>query len=163
LGVEESSTGAAWNAWVCTQPFVQLQVRGGNAQAVAPLNLIRDDAVQTNYVGVPQQPQTVSASLVPGRRYSVQYGGTVPDRPQFFMNRSNPGDWMRLTLPYSNPSFNVIRDGNNAAPLTAAATLAELEASTGNQYWYDAGTGTLHLKAMTQTGRTSATLFVLPK
>ena len=154
---------SAWNAWVCTQPFVQLQVRGGNAQTVAPLNLVRDDAVQTNYVGVPQQPQTVSASLVPGRRYAVQYGVAVPDRPQFFMNRSNPGDWMRLTLPYPNPNFNVIRDSNNGAPLTAAASLAELDASTGNKYWYDVATGTLHLKAMTQAGRTSATLFVVPK
>jgi cell migration-inducing and hyaluronan-binding protein len=152
-----------WNAWVCVQPFVQLQIRGANAQVVAPLTLVRDDAVQGGYVGVPQQPQTVSASLVPGRRYTVQYGVAVPDRPQFFMNRSNPGDWIRLTLPYPNPNFNVIRDSNNGAPLTAAASLAELDASTGNKYWYDVATGTLHLKAVTQTGRTSATLFVVPK
>ncbi len=152
-----------WNSWVCVQPFVQLQIRGATSQVVAPLTLTRDDAVHTDYVGVPQQPQTVSASLPTGRRYTVQYGVAVPDRPQFFMNRSNPGDWIRITLPYPNPSFNVIRDSNNGAPLTAAASLAELDASTGNQYWYDAATGTLHLKAVTQTGRTSATLFVVPK
>lgn len=152
-----------WNAWACVQPMVQLQVRGLNAESVAPLTLLRDDNAQSDYVGVPNNPATVSASLVVGRRYTVSYRGTIPDRPQLVLNRSNPGDWMRVTLPYSGTSFSVIRDNNNAAPLAVAASLAELDASSGNKYWYDAGAATLHLKLVAQAGRTSATLAVMPK
>ena len=153
----------AWNAWICTTTFVQLQVRGANAQVVAPLSITRDDAASASYVGVPGQPQTVSASVPTSRTYRVQYTGAIPDRPQLYVRRSKPGDWVRLIVPYSNPSFNVIRDGNNSAPLTAAASLAELDASTGSKYFYDAGVGLMHLKAQVQAGRTQATLFVVPK
>jgi cell migration-inducing and hyaluronan-binding protein len=153
----------AWNAHVCTQRFVQLLVRGVNGQAVAPLDLVRDDLVRTNYVGVPNQPQTVSASLVPGRGYTIAFGAGLPDRPQFVMNRSVPGEWMRITAPYPGASFDVIRDGANNSPLPAAASLVELEAGSGDKYWYDAASGTLHLKLVTRAGRTSTTLTVVPK
>ncbi len=72
---------AVWNAWICQAPFVQFQVRGGSAQVVAPLSIIRDDAAQATYVGVPGQPQTVSSSVVASRTYRVQYAGGTPDRP----------------------------------------------------------------------------------
>ncbi len=154
---------AAWNAWICRTPFVQLQVRGGNSQSVAPLNVIRDDAASATYVGVPGQPQTVVSSLVPSRTYRVQYAGSIPDRPQFTMRRSVAGDWIRIIAQYPNIPFNVIRDSNNGSPLPAAATLAELDGSTGDRYFYDAATGLVHLKAVTQSGRTQATLFVVPR
>ena len=69
---------------------------------------------------------------------------------------------MRLTLPYPQAALRVIRDFNGSQPLAAAADLAELEASTGDRYWYDTGTGLLHLKLVTRTGRTSATVQVEP-
>ena len=157
------SLRTAWNAWVCQEPFVQFQVRGGNSQVVAPLSIIRDDAAQAAYVGVPGQPQTVSASVVAARTYRVQYGGAVPDRPQLYVRRSVAGSWVRIIVPYTHVPFDVIRDGNNGSPLTAALTLAELDASTGNKYFHDVSGGLLHLKAVTQAGRTQATIFVVPK
>lgn len=54
-------------------------------------------------------------------------------------------------------------DGNNGSPLGAVATRAELDASTGNKYFHDVAGGLLHLKAVTQTGRTQVTLFVVPR
>jgi hypothetical protein len=57
----------------------------------------------------------------------------------------------------------VIRDYNTSQPLPAAADLADLEASAGDRYWYDAGAGLLHLKAVTRAGRTSVTLQVEPQ
>jgi hypothetical protein len=39
--------------------------------------------------------------------------------------------------------------------------LAELDGSPGDRYFYDAGTGVLHLKAMARSGRTGAALFVV--
>jgi hypothetical protein len=154
---------AAWNAWICQQPFVQFQVRGASAQAVAPLSIIRDDAAQATYVGVPDQPETVSSSVVTSRTYRVQYAGATPDRPQISMRRTVGGDWIRVILPYPQVPFDVIRDSNNNAPLSAAASIAEVDASTGNRFFYDAATGLLHLKAQTQAGRTQATLFVVPR
>jgi len=154
---------SAWNAWVCATPFVQLVIQGANAEVVAPLTLARDDAVATAYVGVPDNPTAVYASLVPARGYAVQYAGAAPDRPRFFVRGSSAGAWLRLSLPYPNPSFNVIRDSDANAPLAAAASLAELDASAGDKYFYDSATATLHLKSVTQTGRTTATLFVVPR
>jgi cell migration-inducing and hyaluronan-binding protein len=151
-----------WNAWVCPAPFVQLLVRGANSEVVAPLTLSRDDAVSTSYVGVPGQPQSVYASIVPARGYTIRYAGAVPDRPQLHVNQSTAGDWVRLTLPYPGTNFTVIRDNDTNAPLTPAASLAELNASSGNKYWYDAAVGMLHLKAVTQVGRSQAVLFVVP-
>jgi cell migration-inducing and hyaluronan-binding protein len=153
----------AWNAWICQQPFVQFQVRGASSQTVAPLSIVRDDNASAAYVGVPGQPQTVSASIVTSRTYRVQYQGGVPDKPQFYVRKSNPGDWIRIIVPYPSAALQVIRDGNNSAPLAAAVSIAEVDASTGNKYFFDAATGLLHLKAQTQAGRTQVTLFVTPR
>jgi cell migration-inducing and hyaluronan-binding protein len=153
----------AWNSWVCSNRFIQLQVRGQSSQRVAPLSLVRDDQVGMNYVGVPDQPQTVAASIVPGRGYTVAYGSPVPDRPQFVISRTVAGEWIRISAPYPQPSFNVIRDGANNSPLPPAATLALLDASTGEMYFYDAVSGVLHLKLYTRAGRTSTTVSVVPR
>ena len=67
-----------------------------------------------------------------------------------------------MTLPYPQAALRVIRDFNSSQPLPAAAGLAELDASSGDRWWYDTGTGLLHLKLVTRTGRTSATLSVEP-
>ena len=73
------------------------------------------------------------------------------------------GEGIRLTLPYPQAALRVIRDFNTSQPLPAAASLEELDAGTGDKYWYDTGTGMLHLKLMTRPGRTSATLQVEPQ
>ena len=70
---------------------------------------------------------------------------------------------MRLTLPYAQPTFLVIRDYNQSHPLPAAASLAELDASAGDRYYYDAVAGMLHLKLVTAAGRDWATAFVQPQ
>jgi hypothetical protein len=55
----------------------------------------------------------------------------------------------------------VIRDYNSGHPLPAAASLAELESSTGDRYFYDAAGQRLHLKLVVQSGRDWGTLVVL--
>jgi hypothetical protein len=68
-----------------------------------------------------------------------------------------------VTLPYPQAALRVIRDFNSSQPLTPAVDLAALEASSGESYWYDSGTGMLHLKLFTRPGRTSTTLQVEPQ
>ena len=151
-----------WNAYVCPQRYVGLSVRSDD-EVVAPLTLTRDDAAALTLVGVPDNPNSAHASLLPGRSYTVQFAGAAPLRPRINLSRTVEGEWARLTLPYPQASLRVIRDFNGSSPLTAAVDLAELEASPGDRYWYDSGTGMLHLKLVTRTGRTSATIQVEPQ
>jgi len=153
----------AWNAWVCNNRFVQLQVRGLNNQSVAPLGLVRDDLVRADYVGVPDQPQTVYASVVPGRGYGIAFAGPAPDRLQLTISRTVDGEWVRVSVPYPTTNFNVVRDGANGAPLTAAPSYPVLDAGSGDQYFYDGSTGLLWLKLYTRAGRTSTNVTVTPR
>jgi hypothetical protein len=57
----------------------------------------------------------------------------------------------------------VVRDYNSSNPLPPAADLAELEASPGDRYWYDTGTGMLHVKLVTRSERDWATIHVEPE
>jgi cell migration-inducing and hyaluronan-binding protein len=161
LATAACSARAEWNAYVCPHRFVGFNVRS-DAEVVAPLTVTRDDAASLALVGVPGNPNTANASVVPGRGYTLQFAGAVPLRPRISLSRTVEGEGIRLTLPYPQASLRVIRDFNASQPLPLAASLEELEASTGDRYWYDAGTGMLHLKLMTRTGRTSATLQVEP-
>ena len=47
------------------------QVRS-DAETVAPLTITRDDAAALTLVGVPGNPNTALASMVPGRAYTIQ-------------------------------------------------------------------------------------------
>ncbi len=152
----------AWNAYVCQQRFVNLQIRSADqGQSVAPLDLVRDDAAAANFVGVPNAPWVVSASVVPARGYSVAFQGGVPSSPQLYANQLTTTDWVRVSFPYPTALINVYRDYNTSVSIVAAGSLAELDASTGDKFYYDAGTGILHLKAMSRSNRTWATLFVV--
>jgi hypothetical protein len=153
---------AEWNAYVCNQRYIGLSLRS-DAEVVAPLTITRDDAAALTLVGVPDNPNSAHASVLPGRQYTVQFAGPVPLRPRISLSRTLEGEWVRLTLPYPQAALTVIRDFNGSNPLPSAEDLAELEASSGDRYWYDAGTGMLHLKLMTRADRTSATIQVEPQ
>jgi len=153
---------AEWNAYVCSQRYVTLSLRS-DAEVVAPLTITRDDAAALTLVGVPDNPNSAHASVLPGRAYVVQFAGSAPLWPRITLNRALDGEWVRLTLPYPQASLSVIRDYNSSNPLPPATDLAELEASPGDRYWYDTGTGMLHLKLVTRTERTWATLQVEPQ
>jgi hypothetical protein len=162
LVTADCSERPAWNAWVCPHRYVGFQLRS-DAETVAPLTLTRDDAAALALVGIPGNPNNTFATVVPGRGYTVQYTGAAPLRPRVSLSRTLEGEGVRVTLPYPQPTFRVVRDFNASQPLPAAADLADLDASSGDRYWYDSGTGLLHLKLVTRTGRTSATLQVEPQ
>jgi hypothetical protein len=156
------SLHAEWNAYVCANRYIGLAVRS-DAGPVAPLTLTRDDAAAVSLVGVPDHPGAAYTSALPGRTYTVQFAGTAPVAPKFYLDGALEGEWLRLTLPYAQPTFRVIRDYNTSNPLPAAASLAELDASTGDRYYYDTAAGLLHLKLVTAAGRDWATAFVQPQ
>jgi cell migration-inducing and hyaluronan-binding protein len=150
-----------WNAQVCPGRYVSFQVRS-DVESVAPLTITRDDAAALSLVGVPDHPNNAYASLVPGRTYTLAFGGAVPLQPRLSLRNITEGEWVRLALPYPQAAPRVIRDFSSQ-PLPAAASLAELDASTGDRFWYDVGTGLLHLKMVTRAARTSATIQIQPQ
>jgi len=152
-----------WNAYVCPTRFVNLQVRAADQQAVAPLDVVRDDGATGGFVGVPGNPSVVSASVIPARSYAVNYKGGIPTKPQLFANGLAPGEWVRVSLAYSTDQVSVYRDYNTSVALPAAASLAELDASTGDRYFYDAATARLVFRLVARTGRDWATMFVVPR
>jgi hypothetical protein len=151
-----------WNAFVCIQRFVRLSLGSGTGEAVSPLTVQRDDGTALALAGVPNNPQSASLSAIPGRGYTVQWGGATPANPRFYLSGASAGDVIRLTLPYPAATMTVIRDYNSGHPIAAAASLAEFDASTGDRWFYDTGTGLLHLKLVVQPNRDWATVFVQP-
>jgi hypothetical protein len=151
-----------WNAYVCPQRYVRLGL-SGSGQVVAPLTLARDDAAALSLVGVPGDPSSAYASLLPGRGYTIQLAGSPPLRPRIVLFETVEGEWARITLPYPQATLRVIRDFDASNPLPAAADLAELEASPGDRYWYDAAAGMLHLRVVTRNGWDSAWIQVEPQ
>ncbi|HEY7027789.1 MAG TPA: G8 domain-containing protein [Gemmatimonadales bacterium] len=153
---------AQWNAHICTNRFINLSVRSGGNEAVAPLDVVRDDAVSLTLSGTGNQPEHAAMSVIPGRGYTLQWSGAQPPTPRVYLNDAVAGNSVMVSLPLSSPPPKVIRDYNTSQPLGAVADLASLSASNGDKYFYDGGSGTLHLKIVVQSGRDWATIFVTP-
>jgi cell migration-inducing and hyaluronan-binding protein len=153
----------SWNAWVCTGRRARLGVRNNSTEAVAPLTLTRDDARSLALAGVPDSRTSAWATVIPGRSYAVTWGAGMPPRPRLHFDRGREGETLQVSFPWTNANVNVIRDYNTSRPLPAAASLAELEASTGDRYFLDATAGTIHFKLVIQPGRDWATMFVEPR
>ena len=152
-----------WNAYVCTNRFVNLQIQTADQKPLAPLDLVRDDGATGTFAGVPGLDWYVSASVVPGRTYSVTYKTPVPANPEVYATKLAVGEWVRVAIQYPLGPIAVYRDYNTSASIAAAVSMAELDASTGDKYFHDPATGMLHLKAMAKAGRDWAALFVVAK
>lgn len=151
-----------WNAYVCGGQYAQFYVNSGSAESVAPLTIARDDGAAIALSGIGGAAISAAMSLPTRRAYAVQLASAVA-KPRLYLRSAAAGEWMRLAIPYAQASFAVTRDYDASHPLPAAASLAELDASTGGKFFYDAATGTLYLKAQVQPGRDYAALFVDPK
>jgi len=152
---------AEWNAYDCAWRFVRITVRGINGELIGPADVTREDGATALYVGSGNDPVQISMSLPVGMRFTVRSRAMVATRPQVFANGLAAGEWVRIALPYTGATLKVHRDYNTNVSLPGAASLAELEASTGDRYYRDAGAGLVHLKVMAQSGRDWAALFIV--
>lgn len=153
---------SAWNAYVCHQRFMQLKVQDGGGASVAGLTVVRDNGPSLSLSAVPNNLQSAFFTGIPGSRYAMQWAGAAPANPKFFINAGKEGDAAYLALPYPAAPSSVVRDYYAGNHMVAAASQAEVDASTGDHYYYDTAGHTLYLKLMVQTGRDWATLFVNP-
>lgn len=163
---------AAWNAFVCPIRYVGLRVDADPSnQTVVPLRITRDDAVAVDLVGIGNDGAAsmtgtdAHMNLPVGRRYRLAWpGGTAPSRPRLIFTRAQTGDWIRLEVPYPTGNVLVFRNFNRNAVVTAAASVAEVDASTGDRLFYDSAAGILHLKLQAQNGNSFGnTLFIEPR
>ena len=153
---------AAWNAYVCTNRFLKLQVSSAQSgEIVAPLTVTRDDAVALALSGTGNGTTHAALSAIPGRGYTVGWSGATPTKPRFYLNSANPGDVVYVSAPLAAAPTKVQRDYYDGHPVNPAASRAELQASTdGTKYFYDSTAGVIHLKMVVMADRDWATLFV---
>jgi cell migration-inducing and hyaluronan-binding protein len=148
----------AWNAHVCALAYGRLSLSSEAAgEVVAPATLTRDDGVSLTLVGAGNQPTSVSTSVPLGRAYTLASPAPL-GRPRVVLRGLQPGEWARVALPFAAADLTAWRDYWTGNRVTAAASLAELDASAGDRY-YLAG-GVLHLKLVAQAGRDYAAVFV---
>jgi hypothetical protein len=62
-----------------------------------------------------------------------------------------------VSLPFAGAALTAWRDYWTGSPVTAAASLAELDASAGDRYYL--ADGVLHLKLVAREGRDYAAVF----
>jgi cell migration-inducing and hyaluronan-binding protein len=151
---------AAWNSQICTGRRVNLRINNNGPEAAGPFTVTRDDGAAITLVGVPNTQTTGTTTAVPGRSYTVSWGGAVPPKPRVFINRTQVGEWARVTVPYPTASIKVIRDYDSGHPLNPVNSVAEVDAATDAAWYYD-GTS-VHLKLTTKTGRDYAAMFIEP-
>lgn len=148
-----------WNAWQCDHRFLGLNIDGEGGSTVAPLTLRRDDGATVALLGVPNSPSAVRMSVPAARRVDVTWGGVTPRRPRLTLQRGAPGDWIQASFA-TEPGlpFTIVRDFANATPLPVAASLSDVANGSGESFFYDAATATVHVKLYIRTGRTSTTI-----
>lgn len=146
---------AAWNAWACPHRYVNVRVASESGEAVAPFILRREDGTDVRLVGLPSGPLQASMTVLPSAAYTLVPGAPSSARVRITLQQAEPGDWLRLSLPFPGDSVALFRDGSGTR-LPAATSLSELDASIGDRYFRDAATGRLELKLVVRNGRTNS-------
>lgn len=160
----------AWNAWVCNNPYGRLTIQNRDASAVAmtPVTVRRNDSgASVGLTGTATSPDistSVTTNLIAGKTYTTSFGGGEPGKLRLSLRFRPGGDWVRLAIPRTTNTFFVYRDYGTYRPLGAAASLAALDASAGDVYYWDSTAGMLYVKMQVQTvaGRDFAVIDVCP-
>ncbi len=153
---------ASWNAYICHQRFVQLAMVDGAGGSITGLTIQRDAGPTLAMTGVPGYTQAAYFTAIPGSHYTMQWAGTAPSNPKFYLNSGMAGDVSFVTMAYAAAPTSIVRDYYAGNQMAAAASLSELNASTGNRYYYDGTAHLLYLKLVVMDGRDWGTLFVNP-
>jgi len=147
-----------WNAFACSGGYGRLDVRSMvTGENPAPATVTRDDGVSLALAGSGNSLTALQLSVPLGRSYSLALANALT-QPQIGLWGVKAGDWARVSLPYAGSHVTVYRDYWTGNKVTAAASLAELVASTGDRYWL-AG-GVLYLKLVVMAGKEYATAHV---
>jgi cell migration-inducing and hyaluronan-binding protein len=142
---------AEWNAHVCAGGYGRLAISSGaTGEHLAPATVTRDDGVALQLAGSGNQLTALSLSVPLDRRYVVAPPAAVT-RPRVALTGVPAGAGVRLSIPFAGAAATVWRDYATSDRLSAATSLAELDASAGEKF-HLAG-GVLHLKLVVKAGR----------
>jgi cell migration-inducing and hyaluronan-binding protein len=161
--LDNSCTNRAdWNAYICHGAYGQFSMNSGTAaENIAPMMITRDDNVTGSMAGTGGAQTSISMSLLSGRKYKLQ-PTTVPSKPRLYWRDAASGDNARIGFPWTNASVKVWRDYDSGHPLAAAASLSDLDASSGNVYFYDASHSMMYVRLVVQANRNYSTIFIDP-
>ncbi|MBA2685224.1 MAG: transmembrane domain-containing protein [Gemmatimonadaceae bacterium] len=157
------SNRVEWNAFVCRGAYGLFSLNTGAAtpENIAPMTIVRDDNVSGAMAGSGGSLTSINMSLLSGRKYKLQ-PALVPSKPRLYWRDAAVGDNARIGFPWTNPSVKVWRDYDSGHPIAAAASLSELDASTGNVYFFDTANSMMYVKLQVQANRTYSTVFIDP-
>lgn len=163
--LDNSCTSRAdWNAYICRGTYGQFRIVSGatTPENVAPMTITRDDHVTANMAGSGNQLTSINMTLLSGRAYSLQ-PAVVPSKPRLYWQDAQPGDNARISFPWTVASVIVWRDYDHSHPLAAATSVAELDASAGDKYFYDAAHQTMYVKLVVRASQSYSTIFIDPQ
>jgi G8 domain len=149
-----------WNAYACGGSYGRLEVRSAvTGENPAPATVTRDDGVSLALAGSGNSLDALQLSVPLARGYTLSLANALT-QPRIGLSGVKPGDWARVSLPYAGSTVTVYRDYWTGNKVTAATSLAALDASTGDRYYL--ADGVLHLKVVVMTGKDYATVHVGP-
>jgi hypothetical protein len=132
---------AEWNAHTCDSDYVTLLVYVDDPQSIKPLTLTRPDNVQQTLVGCCDDSTDAETTVVPNKKYDIAFNGAAPDGASFVLWRGE-GRWMQFAFPA--PVGSKMKRWGSLLP--SVASQAALDAKTDSAFFYDAGTGLIHVK-----------------
>jgi hypothetical protein len=144
---------ADWNAWVCPTRFAGVSVQAFSSwdPLITPFNVQRDDGKATpTMTGYSQR--WVALNVPTRRTYTVRYPGQPALGVRIAYDRLADGEWVRVTLPYTNGRFVMHREGDNFIPINPVGSVAELDAVSRTSYYYDAAQQLLYVKLVAKPG-----------
>ena len=63
------------------------------------------------------------------------------------------GEWVRLTLPYTQAKLVMHREGDNYVPIAPAGSVAEVDGAARTTYYYDAERQLIQVKLVAKPGQ----------
>ncbi len=154
-----------WKAQVCTNRYGRVWLETVKSTAkVAPVTLTREEGTKPTFTmwGQPNGSDPAKyflSSVILGRSYSYTLGGTKPNYLRIHLRSAKPGEWVRLSIPWSGGLFAYqnyyVADGNK---MISVSSLNDLDASTKNAYFLDGGKLNLKLIVAGTNDSTTAEL-----
>lgn len=134
---------AAWKAHVCVSDYVSLMVgtRSGASSAIKPVVLTKSNGAAQSLHGCCNDSKDAWTTAAPARTYDVAFNGGTPDKFRFVMWRGK-GRWIEVRVPV--PTAPQVTKWGSALKSVQGPTA--LSSSAGSAYYYDSGSGQLHIK-----------------
>ena len=109
-----------------------------------PLPLVRNDGATSNMGSI---NQAIGTTFLTNTSYSIHLNNPAPANFRMFLSKMEPDNWVRFSLNTGYGKPFVYPDADNRShPLTEAQSLADLDASQGNMFYFDASTNTVYFK-----------------